>query len=59
MPNEDNKAFKDCTELIIPIEEYHIQHARHLYTILIRLSKLSINRNQFIDELKKRNSLIY
>ena len=50
-----NQAFKDCSAIKIPTEENHIQHARHLYTILIRLSKLSINRNQFIDELKKRN----
>lgn len=50
-----NKAFRNCPEIIIPIEETHIQHARHLYTILINPQRLSINRNRFINELKKRN----
>jgi len=50
-----NEAFSNCIELIIPIEENHIRHARHLYTILIRPSKLSIDRYRFIEELKKRN----
>ena len=50
-----NKAFGTLSELIIPLEEEGIRHARHLYTLLIRPEMLTIDRNQFILELKKRN----
>jgi dTDP-4-amino-4,6-dideoxygalactose transaminase len=51
------------TELEEIITPYSLQsagysldgHAWHLYVILIKPEKLSINRNQFIEELKKRN----
>jgi len=50
-----NEAFSELPELVIPVEEEHIRHARHLYTLLIRPEALTIDRNQFIAELKKRN----
>lgn len=50
-----NSAFEDMPEIIIPIEENGIKHARHLYTILIKPEMLSINRNQFISALKDEN----
>ena len=50
-----NEAFGKLPELIIPLEEEGIRHARHLYTLLIRPEMLTIDRNQFILELKKRN----
>ncbi|MGQ9608955.1 MAG: DegT/DnrJ/EryC1/StrS family aminotransferase [bacterium] len=49
-----NSAFADVPELILPIEDSN-RHARHLYTILIKLHKLKIDRNQFIDALKAEN----
>ena len=50
--NEYNNAFENIDEIIIPGESEHIVHARHLYTILIRLTKLKIDRDNFILELK-------
>jgi dTDP-4-amino-4,6-dideoxygalactose transaminase len=50
-----NQAFREIPELIIPLEEEGIRHARHLYTLLIRPERLSINRNQFIEALKAEN----
>jgi len=50
-----NAAFSDVPEVITPIQEDGIRHARHLYTILIRIEALRIDRNQFIDALKAEN----
>ena len=50
-----DEAFGEIPELIIPPEEDGIRHARHLYTLLIRPERLSINRNRFIEALKAEN----
>ena len=50
-----NQAFEDMPEIITPLEEEGIKHARHLYTILIRPEMLTIDRNQFIEALKAEN----
>jgi len=50
-----NAVFSDVPEVITPIQEDGIRHARHLYTILIRIEALRIDRNQFIDALKAEN----
>lgn len=50
-----NEAFADLPEIITPIEEEGIRHARHLYTILLRTEMLRINRNKFIEALKAEN----
>lgn len=50
-----NEAFAELPEIITPLEEEGIRHARHLYTILIRPEMLTINRNQFIEALKAEN----
>ncbi|HDN01441.1 MAG TPA: DegT/DnrJ/EryC1/StrS family aminotransferase, partial [Candidatus Bathyarchaeota archaeon] len=50
-----NEAFADMPEIITPIEEEGIKHARHLYTILLRTEMLRIDRNQFIEALKAEN----
>lgn len=50
-----NEAFSEVEELIIPVEQNNIKHARHLYTILLNLERLKINRNQFIEALKAEN----
>ena len=42
-------------EIITPLEEEGIRHARHLYTILIKPEMLEIDRNQFIEALKAEN----
>jgi dTDP-4-amino-4,6-dideoxygalactose transaminase len=50
-----NKAFSKIDELITPIEEDNIRHARHLYTILIRPELLKIDRNHFMEALRREN----
>ncbi len=50
-----NEAFSEIEELIIPVEQDDIKHARHMYTILLILEHLKINRNQFIEALKAEN----
>ena len=51
-----NREFADIAELALPAHApYDQRHAWHLYTPLVRIEKLDINRDQFMDELKKRN----
>jgi dTDP-4-amino-4,6-dideoxygalactose transaminase len=50
-----NEAFSKIDEIKIPSEIPGIKHARHLYTILLDIDKLSISRFEFMDELKKLN----
>ena len=51
-----NAAFADVTELARPTyAPYDQRHAWHLYTPLIRIERLSIDRDQFMAELKKLN----
>lgn len=46
------KAFKSIPQLIIPApEEEATYHARHLYAILLHPEMMTINRDQFINEL--------
>jgi len=33
---------------------YKVKHAHHLYPIILKIERLKINRDQFIEELKKR-----
>lgn len=50
------RAFKNVEELIRPAEqEKDTRHARHLYAPLLRLERLKIGRDSFMDELLKRN----
>lgn len=48
-------AFEDLPEVIIPIEQEGIRHARHLYTILLDLERLRCTRDEFIAALKAEN----
>lgn len=51
-----NDAFKDNDLLITPAsDEDNTRHARHLYAILLKLEKVKMTRNKFIDTLIKRN----
>jgi len=50
-----NEAFAEMPEIITPIEEDGIKHARHLYTPLINVDMLTIDRNEFVGLLKEEN----
>ena len=51
-----NEAFADVTELAVPqLAPYEQRHAWHLYTPLVRIEKLSIDRDRFMAELKGLN----
>lgn len=48
-------GFSDLAEIIRPVAQPGLGHAWHLYVIRLRLDTLTIDRNQFIHELKSRN----
>ena len=51
-----NREFADVTELALPdLALYGQRHAWHLYTPLVRIEKLAIDRDRFMEELKIRN----
>ena len=51
-----NREFSDVAELALPAyAPYQQRHAWHLYTPLVRIEKLSIDRDRFMEELKKHN----
>jgi len=51
-----NREFTDCAELALPqYAPYDQRHAWHLYTPLVRVEKLTIDRDRFMEELKKHN----
>ncbi len=50
-----NEAFSKIEELQIPLERKGVEHAWHLYVIRLNLEMISIDRGQFIEELKARN----
>ena len=51
-----NTAFADLAELALPTyAPYQQRHAWHLYTPLIRIELLTIDRDQFMTELKNLN----
>ncbi len=50
-----DKAFKNIPQIKTPSMIDDIVHARHLYIIILRLSKLKINRDEFMFKLKKMN----
>jgi dTDP-4-amino-4,6-dideoxygalactose transaminase len=51
-----NTAFSEVEEIKIPQPvRWDHRHAWHLYTPLIRIEKLAIDRDRFMEELKKEN----
>lgn len=51
-----NEAFSQLPELIIPAaDEPDTKHARHLYTLLLDLDRISVDRYQVLDMLKDEN----
>jgi dTDP-4-amino-4,6-dideoxygalactose transaminase len=54
--NHYNQAFSQLEEIRTPaLVPYEHRHAWHLYTPLILVEKLAINRDRFMEELKKEN----
>ncbi len=51
-----NAEFADLPELVLPAyAPYPQRHAWHLYTPLVRIERLSIDRDRFMAELKQHN----
>ena len=50
-----NKAFGSHPAFLTPSTRDHVTNAWHLYVLRLRTSELTINRNQFIDEMTARN----
>jgi dTDP-4-amino-4,6-dideoxygalactose transaminase len=51
-----NRELAGVAELALPQYAPYVQrHAWHLYTPLVRIEKLSIDRDRFMEELKKHN----
>jgi dTDP-4-amino-4,6-dideoxygalactose transaminase len=51
-----NRELADVAELALPAyAPYEQRHAWHLYTPLVRTERLTIDRDRFMDELKKLN----
>jgi dTDP-4-amino-4,6-dideoxygalactose transaminase len=50
-----NEAFSQCEEFQIPAKRAEVDHAWHLYVLRFNLDRMTISRNQFIEELKARN----
>jgi dTDP-4-amino-4,6-dideoxygalactose transaminase len=48
-------AFGDCEELRIPHRRADCKHAWHLYMLRLRPDKLHVGRDQFIQEMRRRN----
>ena len=49
------QAFRDVPQLRLQKTPDYCHHSRHLYILRIDESRLTITRDQFIEELKKRN----
>jgi dTDP-4-amino-4,6-dideoxygalactose transaminase len=48
-------AFSNCDALETPVERSEVDHAWHLYVLRLLPERLTIGRDQFIDELAQRN----
>ena len=48
-------AFAGCEALQTPVTRPDVETAWHLYVLRLNLDALTINRNQFIDEMSARN----
>lgn len=53
--NKYNKAFEDLPVFTPTSIESDTKHAYHLYTPLLDIDNLRINRDQFLDEMTKKN----
>ncbi|MDG1894180.1 MAG: DegT/DnrJ/EryC1/StrS family aminotransferase [Fuerstiella sp.] len=48
-------AFTDVPAFQTPVTRPHVTHAWHLYVLRLNEDELTINRNQFIEQLNERN----
>jgi dTDP-4-amino-4,6-dideoxygalactose transaminase len=48
-------ALEDLPEIITPVVKDHVRHAWHLYIIRLDLERLTIDRGQFIEALRREN----
>lgn len=48
------EAFSQFAELAVPVSRPEVEHAWHLYVIRLNLERLSITREQFIEEMRER-----
>jgi dTDP-4-amino-4,6-dideoxygalactose transaminase len=49
------EAFAELPEVVTPYVEEHVRHAWHLYLIRLDLERLTVDRGQFIEALRKEN----
>ena len=49
------EAFSRIDSLECPAEHDGVEHAWHIYALRLRLGRLDLSRNQFIEELRARN----
>jgi len=49
-----NRAFREIPEIQILNENRNIKHAYHLYAIVLKTENLTIDRDRFLHELKRR-----
>ncbi len=50
-----NEAFATVEELQIPAHRPEVEHAWHVYALRLRLDRLTISREEFIEALRSRN----
>jgi len=50
-----SQAFADCPEIITPSARPEVRHGWHLYPIRLKGAALKIGRDEFIEELRRRN----
>jgi dTDP-4-amino-4,6-dideoxygalactose transaminase len=48
-------AFSKIDALEVPVERAEVEHAWHLYVLRLNLRQLRIGRDEFVDELTRRN----
>ena len=53
--NQYNEAFNDLPVFIPAAIEPNTRHAYHLYTLLLDIDKLNITRDEFLNEMTKKN----
>jgi dTDP-4-amino-4,6-dideoxygalactose transaminase len=48
-------AFSECDALEVPLARNDVEHAWHLYVLRLNAERLTIGRDQFIEEMTERN----
>ncbi len=52
-----DEGFADLPEVGTPAYRPDVHHAWHLYVIQLKLNRLRISRNEFIEALKEENKI--